>query len=324
MASLLLFAHVKRPKCLLCLLLIVILAIERSSQAEDACYVDTRKPDTDWKQTAVSATDSPSKESLIGLERSRPKKQSDPCLWKESDNIWNTPGYIHKTMQANTFASWYNTMVFTEKVAQPPYIVILDTFITMHEAKYMIVRGHNISWTPSQNANSTYSTALCAEKCQDDIIIQGILRRMELATGIPALNMEDIEIRLYQDGQEKKLDHDYREHEKEEPQGVRVAGFYIFLSSASFDGDESAAMHVPHPPLNAIIRAKLGRAIFWTNVQNSNPNAKEPTMEYAFKPVTVTKSVQYGLMIYLHHRNYKDTRNCHVVLEEKKKGRRGL
>jgi len=258
----------------------------------------------------LTKSDSLPKASTIGLSRSRLKEQSNACMWKESDNKWKRPGFIHETMQANKYAPWYHSTMFTDEVAQPPFIIMLEQFITMHEAKYLIVTADEIGWTPSQDANRTYSTAICKAACREDIIIKSILMRMELTTGFPPENIEDFEFRRYQSGQEKKLGHDYQEYERSQPQGVRVASFYISLTPEGYNGDESAAMHVPRPPLDLTIPAKIGRAVFWANVQNSDPNVKEPTMEYRFKPAD--NSVQYGLMFYLHQRNYQDTRDCPV------------
>jgi len=182
----------------------------------------------------------------------------------------------------------------------------------MHECKYLVhIARHELGWNQGNNTrkDSTYASTICHKECQEDVIVKSILKRIELITGIPSANGEDVELRLYAYGAHKELGHDYQEHERDEPQGVRIATFYIFLTEGASNGDDSAAWQ--SPPLTATIQPKTGQALYWVNVQDGDLNEKEPRMEYKIDPAN--HSVQYALVIYFHQRNYKDTRDCPVT-----------
>lgn len=233
------------------------------------------------------------------------KENETPCNWSEDDNVWKTPGFIDKTMHNQNFAQFYTSIGFAGKRAHPPYVLMFEHFISVHEAKYLIhLVNHQMEWNTTLETGNDYDSSTCNHDCQDDVIMKSILRRIELITGIPGVNAEEPEFRRYQNGGRKRMAHDYLKKERQQPQGVRIATFYIFLSSALQD-DTSQWFS---PSLGSSRRPTTGEAMFWINVKDGDLNAEETRMHYEIKPST--SSTQYALNVYLHQRNYKDTRDC--------------
>ena len=232
------------------------------------------------------------------------RENKSPCNWSEKDNVWKEPGFLRENMHFEKFGQWYATTQYNS----PPYVLFFDSFISIHEVKYLI---HYANYQLDDwNTSGTYDAAICNGDCQEDVIIKSILRRIELAIGIPNANAENAEFRRFQNGGEKPRGHDYLAKEREQPQGVRIATFYIFLSEQAGDVPTSAAWWSPSivSLQSSALYPKIGRGLLWVNVLDEDLNAKEDLMEYEFMPSV--GSTQYGFNIHFRQRNYKDTRDC--------------
>ena len=155
--------------------------------------------------------------------------------------------------------------------------------------------------------NRTYSSTVCEESCQEERVVESLLERIQQVTGIPPQNAQDFELRRYEQGQEKLLEHDYEEFELKRPQGVRIATVHVFLSEA--DTDEGGAIRIPS--LDATVLPKKGRAVIWSNVLSEDPDAMDPRMQYSIE--APTQGTQYSATVYLHQRDYKTAQlwACH-------------
>jgi hypothetical protein len=171
------------------------------------------------------------------------------------------------------------------------------------------------------NQHRNYSSTLCGQVCEQQQQ-DALLERIEQVTGIPKVNAEYMELRRYEQGQGKALDGDYQEFELQHAQGVRIATMHIFLSDGHDNDDNAAAgggaIHIPS--LNVTIPSKLGRAVLWSNVLDSNPDWMDPTMLYAIEPPATTQqggNTQYSATVYLHQRDYKTAEKwaCHQPQE---------
>lgn len=239
--------------------------------------------------------------------RTPAKTNKFPCNWSERDNVWS-PGFIDRNLLPQNFGNWQPTTGWISTTANPPYVLVFENFISKHETRYLLdYFDRNLGWNVSATCPKTYDTSTCYSRaCQENVIIKSILHRIELITGIPYVNAEYAELRRFKDGAVKDTGYDYLPAERTRPQGVRVATFYIFLSDAPKEENYATTWYCP--PLENPVVPKVGRAMFWANVKNEAPNEREDRMQYFVRHAAST--TQYALNVYLHQRNYKETRDC--------------
>lgn len=256
------------------------------------------------------------------------------CAFTENDNVWRV-GDVRRVMEklesSDNVLHYSQSSLLGTRTKQPPYVVVLENFITEKESKQLLEqeREWEYEYIEQQveddvferviNQHRNYSSTLCGQVCeqqqQQDALLTTLLERIEQVTGIPKVNAEYMELRRYEQGQGKALDGDYQEFELQHAQGVRIATMHIFLSDGHDNDDNAAgggAIHIPS--LNVTIPSKLGRAVLWANVLDSNPDWMDPTMLYAIEPpVTPQGGTQYSATVYLHQRDYKTAEKwaCH-------------
>ena len=242
---------------------------------------------------------------------------------KEEDNVWRSGDVrrtMEKIMESDCFSHHPHSL---RTMAKQPYVVVLENFITEKESKRLLEQEEwEYEYIEQEveedvfqrviHPNRTFSSAICGELCEQDIWT--LLERIEQVTGVPKGNAEYMELRRYERGQGKALDGDYQEFELQHAQGVRIATLHMFLSDGYEDDNTTAtagAIHIPN--LNVTIPSKLGRAVLWANVLDSNPDSMDPTMQYAIEPPTQQGTTQYSATVYLHQRNYKQAEKwaCH-------------
>jgi hypothetical protein len=255
------------------------------------------------------------------------------CAFTEDENIWKF-GDVRRVME-KLLKDYphYEPKSVGRRRTNPPHVVVLENFVTENESKRLLEQNQwEYEYVEREveqdvfervvNENRTYSFAVCGEVCeqQHQDVLLSLLERIEQVTGIPNENSEYMELRRYKQGQQRTnkaslLDHDYQEFELHHPQGVRIATMHMFLSDDRNDGSGSLLI----PSLNATIEPKFGRAVFWPNVLDSNPDAMDPTMQYSMMEephaLLMTQGTQYyySATVYFHQRNYKHAEKwaCH-------------
>lgn len=170
------------------------------------------------------------------------------------DNIWKRPGFFEENLDYMSFHQWYDAWSIAGETMNPPYLIGFNAFLTQWECKYLIdMAQYDIGWDKvnETSKNLGYDSIICSGECEQDVIIKSILKRVEWITGIPNVNAEDLEFRRYKQGVgHKPLGHDYKEEERNQPQGVRVSTFYIHLMT-EFQPHTSAAWRCPYMGVTA-------------------------------------------------------------------------
>ena len=192
--------------------------------------------------------------------------------------------------------------------------------------------------TREGNANNparTSTNAWCnSDPCKNDTHTRNVFDRIENVTGIPERNSEALQLLRYQEGQFYKVHHgafmfnliaiisyldadillvnsfsrfvcsDYLEHHYDQPQGVRILTFFIYLNDVESGGETH------FPKLNLTVTPKRGRAILWPSVLDEDPNAKDDRTDHEALPVL--EGIKFGANAWLHQRDYEDaqSRGC--------------
>mmetsp|Transcript_19726 Transcript_19726/g.43916 ORF Transcript_19726/g.43916 Transcript_19726/m.43916 type:complete len:489 (-) Transcript_19726:224-1690(-) len=216
-----------------------------------------------------------------------------------------------------------------------PYIVTYDEFLTPEECEVLRHHGANTGdgFTRSSTGTSkhvsdsratvrTSSTNWCRDGCHDDPVVQNIHRRIETLTGIPEDNYEYLQILRYEEGQYYKIHHDYNKMEPDRPQGVRLLTVFLYLSDVEEGGgtrfnelntvgDNIGDESIPGTGGERTILPKMGRAVIWPSVVDSDPNLPDRRARHGAE--TVVKGVKYGANAWIHQRSYKESflRACH-------------
>ena len=107
-----------------------------------------------------------------------------------------------------------------------------------------------------------------------------------MVTGIPANHSEDFQILKYEPGQFYRQHHDYIGHQRDRQSGPRMLTFFLYLS----DVEEGGATNFPD--LEIAVKPKVGRALLWPSVLDSNPFDKEDRTEHEAQDVI--KGLKYG------------------------------
>ena len=196
---------------------------------------------------------------------------------------------------------------------EPPWIITFEDFLTEEECKHLIKMGYDAEYERSrdvgtQQADGTYDAresstrtsenAWCSERnhCRVDPVIQRVHDRIAKITGIPAENSEDFQILKYEVGQFYRTHHDYIPHQKERLCGPRILTFFLYLS----DVEEGGATNFDRMKLP--VKPKLGRALLWPSVLNSQPMEKDPRTNHEAQ--NVVQGTKFGANAWLHMYDY--------------------
>lgn len=195
-----------------------------------------------------------------------------------------------------------------------PWIVTLDTFLTIEECDEMIRMGHKMGYERSSdvgklksdgtfeknvNDGRTSENAWCTVDCQSSKTAQSIETRIQQLTGIPTENYEHLQILKYEAGQHYKTHHDFISHHVNRQCGPRILTFFIYLSDVEEGGETNFPLL--DPPL--IINPKKGRAVIWSNVDNVNPRKINTKMDHGSSPVVV--GTKFATNAWIHSKDFK-------------------
>mmetsp|Transcript_13067 Transcript_13067/g.24006 ORF Transcript_13067/g.24006 Transcript_13067/m.24006 type:complete len:501 (+) Transcript_13067:57-1559(+) len=196
---------------------------------------------------------------------------------------------------------------------QPPWVITFENFLTEEECSHLIKLGHKSNYERSEDVGAiqpdgsydsvksktrTSENAWCSYRnnCRNDTIVQQIHERMSKVTGIPATYSEDLQLLKYDPGQFYRPHHDYIDHQRDRRSGPRILTFFLYLS----DLEEGGATNFPD--LEIAVKPKMGRAVLWPSVLDSNPKDKEPRTDHEAQ--TVVKGTKFGANAWLHLHDY--------------------
>lgn len=164
----------------------------------------------------------------------------------------------------------------------PPWIITFDNFLTPEECQTLIDLGHKAGYERSRDVGKqnfdgsfdglestgrTSENAWCSgmKGCRQDEVVQRVMDRMGAVMGIPADNSEDLQILKYEKTQFYNAHHDYIPHQKDRQCGPRILTFFLYLSDVEAGG--GTKFH----KLGHTIMPKVGRAVLWPSVYDSDP-----------------------------------------------------
>lgn len=188
-----------------------------------------------------------------------------------------------------------------------PWVITLDNFTTPDECQRLIDLGHKEGYERSKDVSSkknfdgtfegvesngrTSKNAWCSVKsgCRDDEIVHNVLNRMGRVMGIDPNNSEDLQLLKYEPNQFYNVHHDYIEHQRDRQCGPRILTFFLYLS------DVEAGGGTRFTDLDITVSPKVGRALLWPSVLNSEPMNKDSrTMHEALPVIAGTKFAANG------------------------------
>jgi len=154
------------------------------------------------------------------------------------------------------------------------------------------------SYDAVESLTRTSENAWCSNKndCRDDSVIQKIHDRIAKVTNIPPENSEDFQILKYEVGQFYRPHHDYIHHQKDRQCGPRILTFFLYLSDVEQGGATNFVK------LKLPVKPKLGRALLWPSVLNSNPMEKDPRTDHEAQDVI--QGTKFGANAWIHMFDY--------------------
>ena len=201
----------------------------------------------------------------------------------------------------------------------PPWLIVLDDFLSAEEAQKMIDLGHARGYERSVDVGErqedgsfgshigdgrTSSNTWCLDECYNDATTRTILARIENVTGIPDAHSEYLQILQYQVGQFYGTHHDFTFHTGARAEGVRLLTFFLYLNDVEEGGETD------FPTLGISVTPKTGRAVLWPSVLNDDPNSIDQRTDHQALPVK--KGVKYAVNAWIHMRDFKEAygRDC--------------
>jgi len=202
-------------------------------------------------------------------------------------------------------------------LSDDPWVVTFDNFLTDEECDRLIEHGERLNFERSTDVGKknfdgtmekvvsqgrTSSNAWCKGNCNNDTVVEEIMRRINTVTRTELNNTEQLQILKYEPGEFYKVHHDYIPNHKDRNCGPRVLTFFLYLN----DVEEGGATGFPtlKPPLRVF--PKKGKALLWPSTLNGDPFLKDSRTMHEAEPVVRGKKFAANSWIHL-----KDFRAAH-------------
>ncbi|GAX16066.1 prolyl 4-hydroxylase [Fistulifera solaris] len=194
----------------------------------------------------------------------------------------------------------------------PPWVVVVDDFLTDEECQALIdlgaARGYERSkdvgtrkfdgtYGSVESTGRTSSNAWCVDECYEDPIAKQVLDKLEKLTGIPDANAEYLQMLKYEESQRYESHHDYIIFHSRRAQGVRILTAFLYLN----DVEDGGGTHFN--TLDLTCMPKKGRVLLWASVKNDKPHEKDRRTMHEALPVL--KGIKYGANAWFHQRDFK-------------------
>lgn len=207
-----------------------------------------------------------------------------------------------------------NAIVLSDKelsisyVCYKPHIVVFDDFLSAEECATLIADSQNkfkvSEVVNDEDGSRVKSTNRISQDVSysksSNVVVKTIEARIAELLTWPANHGEGLLVLKYEDGGEYKPHYDYFNPDKEgsnqimQKSGQRVGTFLMFLSEVEAGGSTC------FPKLNLEIRPKVGRAVFFSNVDLTG-QIDEMTL-HAGMPVT--QGIKYLATVWLREKPY--------------------
>ena len=201
-----------------------------------------------------------------------------------------------------------------------PWVVLLENFVSSEEADRLVELGkqqgyersagvgkpkHDGTHDATVDYSRTSHNTWCKEpSCYEDPLVSPVVARIANITRTKNENAEYLQMLQYEPDQYYKQHHDYIEHHKGLPCGVRILTLFIYLN----DVEEGGGTKFNY--LDITVQPKKGSAVLWPSVLDESPEDKDGRTDHEALPVV--KGVKYGANAWIHNRNYKEAyaHNC--------------
>ena len=193
-----------------------------------------------------------------------------------------------------------------------PWLVVFEQFLTHDECQHVRDLGHVQGYkasadvgpqdlegkiTSKYSEGRTSTNSWCTDTCATDAIVKGVTQRMVNVTGIPEENQEYLQLLRYEPGQHYGRHHDYADYHLDRQHGPRVLTFFLYLNTVEQGGGTD------FPVLNMTVQPKMGRAVLWPSVLDSDPNARDGRTDHA--ALSVLEGIKYGANAWIHQNDFK-------------------
>ena len=211
----------------------------------------------------------------------------------------------------------FDSSIFKTKILHKnPDIILIENFLTAEECDYIIKLGEphiKKSEVCGKNGSRpdksrTSMTAHIGKKFlrgdNPDKVLLNVLEKASKYGGLPAKNIEPIQLVRYEPGQYFKPHYDYLDSKLPiyknniEKNGQRELTFFVYLT----DVDEDAGGKTYFPKLKKHFSANKGGAIFWTNMVDGKEDPRT-----LHSGTELKKGIKYGLNIWVRNKEYNFT-----------------
>jgi prolyl 4-hydroxylase len=195
-----------------------------------------------------------------------------------------------------------------------PWVVALENFLTPEECDRLIELGEEHGYERSTEVSDdeehedfiserrTSETAWCGGKCGEDSIVMRIHEKIALATGVPFVNSEYLQLLRYEAGHFYEPHHDLINHQMKTPTGPRLVTVFLYLNDVE-EGGKTRFTKLMNYGKQLEIQPKKGTALLWPNVMDGNVYEVDPRTEH--EALVVEKGTKYGANAWLHLREYE-------------------
>lgn len=223
----------------------------------------------------------------------------------EAENIVQN-GHVHGMLQqiAQNSNPHYEPVVLADNVIQ------LENLLTADESSHIIALGKKHKFQQSlivdsamsagtrQDTLRTSKTLWCRAECQDDPVMQQLLKRLENLLQISQQHFEPIQLLEYEVGEFYGNHSDFAHREIYQRPGPRVLTLLFYLNDVEKGGETY------FDALNITVTPKVGRAILWSNCENEDVHRRDLTAFHQALPVKA--GIKYAANVWVHLRNYKE------------------
>jgi len=218
---------------------------------------------------------------------------------REHLNISDIPAYYPGQIDEIFYGleEKYNHTNDLNVLSDDPWIITIDNFINDLEISTIL---ELLDGKFSQDINMlewrTSSNAWCDSDCNDHEVMKSLTNKIVDLTSIPHDNYEYFQVLKYQIDERFDPHHDSETSDQNRVYGPRVLTLLMYLNDVEEGGETY------FDELDVMVTPKKGRALLWTNVQNSNPNLVDLRTRHEAKPVI--NGVKYVANRWIHLYNF--------------------
>lgn len=191
-------------------------------------------------------------------------------------------------------------------ISTSPWVVEFHDFIADEEIYAILDSVHN-NWERSTDTGKmnefgetgrtlstsrTSNNAWCRRECEENELVQNVMKKIEQVTRIPKTHFESFQILRYEVGQYYRTHNDMGPRQVQLSCGPRILTFFLYLSDVQ-EGGETV-----FPNLNIAVKPKKGNAILWPSTMNDNLEQQDPRTNHEARPVV--RGIKYGANAWIH------------------------